>query len=45
MFTLTRVKIRVFLATLVLSLLLVAPFSSPVYASDCDTVTSTLCGG
>ncbi len=45
MFTFTRDKVRVLLATLMLGLLFVAPLSSPAYAGDCDTVTSTLCGG
>lgn len=38
-------KARVFLATAVLSLLLIAPIVPITHANDCPTATSSGCGG
>ena len=38
-------KVRVFLATAVLGLLLIAPVVPITYAGDCPTVATSGCGG
>ena len=38
-------KVRVFLATAVLGLLLLAPVAPITHAGDCPTTASTGCGG
>lgn len=45
MFVSTRIKVRVLLVTAVLGLLLIAPVTSPAFASDCSSSTTSSCGG